>query len=275
MNTGGLCQPGKGVFILLIAVAASGFLFGALAADAPSSSAGSAAPAESAPVLPAPLTAPGPSGPPGKAAPAPAVPPGASGSSATSAAPASSSAAAPPPAAGPVLPSPMTAPYGASAPAAPPAPPTTGAATASPRPAVPRHARIEAEEVEPAQGRLQLNTDAWVLAAPTRGSRHVKRVHAPKYVLVTGLAADYVRVRLRDGTTGYVSSEAVNLVKPADKVFSVTHNSPVYEKPSQHSRRVAELHTPGDVQVIGIAPDYLNVRMRSGIEGFAPTTAFE
>jgi len=103
----------------------------------------------------------------------------------------------------------------------------------------------------------------------------VRRVHAPKYVNVTGVAADYVRVQLKEGTIGYVPIEAVALVKPVDKVFSVTHNSPVYEKPIRHSRQVAELHTPGQVKVIGIALDYVKVRMRSGVEGFVPLTAFE
>jgi hypothetical protein len=96
-----------------------------------------------------------------------------------------------------------------------------------------------------------------------------------KYVQVTGLAADYVRVRLRDGTTGYIAIEAVNLVSPVAKIFRVVHNSPVFGKASRYSSRVAEVRTPGQVNVIGVAPNYLKVRMRSGVEGFVPAAAFE
>ncbi len=92
---------------------------------------------------------------------------------------------------------------------------------------------------------------------------------------VTGLAADYVRVQLHDGTTGYIPIKAVNLVSPAAKIFRVLHNSPVFAKASMYSGRVAEVHAPGEVMVIGVAPNYLKVRMRSGVEGFVPAAAFE
>ena len=114
-----------------------------------------------------------------------------------------------------------------------------------------------------------------VLAAPARGSRQVAEVHAMKYVNVTGLTANYVSVRLRDGTVGYVAVEAVNLVEPADKVLGVVRNAPVFEKPYLHSRQVGEVHAPGRVRVVGIAPGYMKVRMRTGVEGFVSSTAFE
>jgi len=178
-----------------------------------------------------------------------------------------------------VLPVPLTAP-GPSIPSnvgLPVAPAAT--APTSRRRTTTRHASIpppiKEEQVEPAQGRLQLNSDAWVIAAPTRSSKVVRRVHSRKYVQVTGLAADYVRVQLHDGTIGYIPVEAVDLVSPVAKLFRVVHNSPVFEKASMYSGRVAEVHTPGEVVVIGVAPKYLKVRMRSGVEGFVPATAFE
>lgn len=275
VNPGGFHQTGNVILALLAAVAVSGFPFSALAADTSPPSAGSAASAESAPVLPAPLTAPAPSAPSGAAAPAPAALPPASAPVAvpSAAAPATSGSTVP------ALPLPLTAP-GPSVPSNASAPVTPGGSATSaalprPRPTVRHRVTIRAEEVEPAQGRLKLNSDSPVLSAPAQGSRSVAQVHATKYVIVTGLTANYVRVQLRDGTVGYVPNEAVDLVKPADKVFSVIHNSPVYEKPSRYSRQVAEVHTPGRVQVTGIAPNYMKVRMRSGVEGFVPENAFE
>ena len=93
-------------------------------------------------------------------------------------------------------------------------------------------------------------------------------MHANKYVNVTGITPNYVRVLLKSGEVGFVP---ITAVRPD---FAVMHNFPVYEKPNQRSRQVASVHSPGSVQVIGNTPGYLKVRMRSGVEGFVPTEAF-
>ncbi len=129
-------------------------------------------------------------------------------------------------------------------------------------------------EVEPADARLQLQEDTWVFRAPSESSEHVARVHASKYVMVTGATLHYARVRLRSGEVGYVPLSAVTLIQPADEISEITHNSVVFEKPNHHSNRVAEVHTPGKVHVIGRALNYREVRMHSGVEGFVPDSAF-
>jgi outer membrane protein OmpA-like peptidoglycan-associated protein len=171
----------------------------------------------------------------------------------------------------PVVPPPHAA-AKAQAPAAAPyrAAPPVASAVAPHKPAAPP----PAPEVEAVDARLQLLSDAWVLSAPSESGKHVERVHAEKYVLVTGSTPDYLRVRLKSGEVGYVASSAVRLIEPADTVFDVTHDSPVYEKPNRQSKRVAQVHAAGKVRVIGHALKYTQVRMHNGVEGFVPDGAF-
>jgi tetratricopeptide (TPR) repeat protein len=62
-------------------------------------------------------------------------------------------------------------------------------------------------------------------------------------------------------------------VKPIDKKFLVTHDSPVYENPDSRSRVVARVHKAGYVRVTGISGDWLRIKMRSGVVGFIPIKA--
>ncbi|MFZ0887114.1 MAG: hypothetical protein WA005_01560, partial [Candidatus Binataceae bacterium] len=62
-------------------------------------------------------------------------------------------------------------------------------------------------------------------------------------------------------------------VKP--RKFLLTQDSPVYENPDSSSRVVAHVHKRGFVHVIGIAGDWLQIRLRSGIVGFIPIKSAE
>ncbi len=127
--------------------------------------------------------------------------------------------------------------------------------------------------VEPARARLQLREDAWVYARPTTHSAHVARVHAPKYVVVTGSTRYFLRVRLRTGKVGYVETKAVEVLKPVDKIFTLTANASVRSEPNRWSKKVAEVHQGHEVHVVGLALNYFRIRMRSGLEGYIPATA--
>lgn len=144
------------------------------------------------------------------------------------------------------------------------------------RPTVPRKVRRQVlKPVEPASGRIRLIQDTYVFARPSRWSKHIARVHARYYVIVTGTTEHYVRVRLKSGQVGFVSMTAVTLTAPTEKVFSVLRDSPVYETPNTHSRHVARVYTPGKVLVIGAGLGYLKVRMHNGVEGYVPADVFE
>lgn len=64
-------------------------------------------------------------------------------------------------------------------------------------------------------------------------------------------------------------------IKRINKVFYLTHNSPVYEEPDTSSRVVAHVHRKGYVRVIGITRGWLQIKLRSGTIGFIPVSAAE
>ena len=64
-------------------------------------------------------------------------------------------------------------------------------------------------------------------------------------------------------------------VKPLNKVFLLTKNSPVYQNPDTTSAVVGEVHRKKYVHVVGIAGSYLQVKLRNGTVGFVPEAAAE
>jgi len=166
------------------------------------------------------------------------------------------------------------------APAAPVNPP---AAEAPPAPAAPvvikkprvTHHASEAADIEPASGHLKLKKDTYVYSRPSRLSTKLEKAHASKYVNVTGATRYYLRVKLKDGRTGYVATSAVELVKPLDKEYILASDSPVYSEPNRWAKRVAEVHKGHNVHVTGITPNYIRIKMKSGLEGYVPQSAVE
>jgi uncharacterized protein YgiM (DUF1202 family) len=130
-------------------------------------------------------------------------------------------------------------------------------------------------DVEAATGHLLLAKDAWAYSRPTKLSPTVERVHTGKYVNVTGTTRDYVQVRLKSGQTAYVPQSAVQLVAPTEKDFTLTADSPVYSAPSRSSKAIAEVHRGHNVHVIGLALNYLKIKMKDGLAGYVPQTAAE
>jgi hypothetical protein len=176
-------------------------------------------------------------------------------------------AEAPPPA--PVNPAPIEV----APPAVAPAPPATA-------PIVKKKAHIvhpqgTEAQFEPASGRLKVIKETYVYSEPSRVSRKLEKAEASKYVNVTGTTRYYVRVKLKDGRTGYVPNAAVELVKPFQKDFLLTADAPVYAEPNHWSKRVSEVHKGRNVHVIAVTPGYIKIRMKSGLEGYVPQSAVE
>lgn len=129
--------------------------------------------------------------------------------------------------------------------------------------------------VEAGQAMLKLKADSWAYTLPARSASHVERVHAGKFVNVTGSTVHYLRVRLKSGATAYVPMTAVELARPTDKVFRLTRDTPVLSAPNHASKSLAEVHSGHDVHVIGSSMNYLRIRMKDGREGFVAMTALE
>ncbi len=64
-------------------------------------------------------------------------------------------------------------------------------------------------------------------------------------------------------------------LRPLNKRFQLTKNSPVYQSADQTSAVVGQVHRGHWVNVTGIAGDWLQIRMKNGTVGFIPTAAAE
>jgi tetratricopeptide (TPR) repeat protein len=64
-------------------------------------------------------------------------------------------------------------------------------------------------------------------------------------------------------------------IKPLNRKFRLTHNSPVYQNPDSSSAVLGQVHRRRYVHVTGITGDWLQVTLRNGTVGFIPTSAAE
>jgi hypothetical protein len=183
-------------------------------------------------------------------------------------------------------PPPEAAPPPESAP--PSAPPPSEAAPPSEAPparvhhkkkVVRRHHHRRAESsvettVEPASARLAVKSPGTpIYARASRMSERVGTLNADMFVQVTGSTKSFLQVQLKDGRVGYIDPSSVEMVKPFDKEFLLTADSPVFATPNQMGAKVAEVHRGKYIHVIGEALNYLKIRMKDGTEGFVPMTA--
>ena len=180
------------------------------------------------------------------------------------------------PAGGESAPAPVNFPSAANTPSAPAAagmPPAPAAKSPSRR-ASSKNSVREAE-IEPAQARLKVLQAAPVYSAPAKTSKHIEQLSPDKFVIVTGSTHYFLQVKLKTGQTGYIDPSAVELVRPTDKIFVLTHDAGVLEKPNRWAKKLAEVHQGRNVHIVGLSLNYMKIRMKSGLEGFIPITALE
>jgi uncharacterized protein YgiM (DUF1202 family) len=130
-------------------------------------------------------------------------------------------------------------------------------------------------EVEPTTARLKVIHDGWIYAGPSKTSKKIEKATIGKFVNVTGSTKYYLRVNLKNGQTGYIAPSDVELVKPTDKMFILTQDAPVLDAPNHWAKKVAEVHRTHSVHVIGLALNYMQIRMKSGLTGFIPVSALQ
>ncbi|MGH7923193.1 MAG: tetratricopeptide repeat protein [Candidatus Binatus sp.] len=64
-------------------------------------------------------------------------------------------------------------------------------------------------------------------------------------------------------------------IKPLNKLFLLTKNSPVYQSPDETSAAIAQVRRRKYVHVTGITGNYLQIRLKNGTVGFIPVSAAE
>ena len=77
------------------------------------------------------------------------------------------------------------------------------------------------------------------------------------------------------GATATTASGGAPQVKPLNKLFLLTKNSPVYQNPDETSSTIGHVRRKKYVHVTGITGDYLQIRLRNGTIGFIPVAAAE
>ena len=115
----------------------------------------------------------------------------------------------------------------------------------------------------------------WVYSSPAKSSKHLEQLQVDKLINVSGSTHYFLRVSLKNGETGYIDPASVDILKPIDKIFRLSHDAAVLDKPNRWGKKLSEVHTGHDVHVVGLALNYARIRMKSGLEGFIPLTAME
>ena len=83
------------------------------------------------------------------------------------------------------------------------------------------------------------------------------------------------------GTTGGATTAAATppadalKIKPLNKLFVLTKNSPVYQNPDETSSTVGEVRRKKYVHVTGITGNFLQIKLKNGTVGFIPVAAAE
>jgi hypothetical protein len=159
------------------------------------------------------------------------------------------------------------------------APPPTGSASAKTHHHVVKHhaksSSADASAIEPAQGHLKLTEDSWAYERPSKSSKKIQPVQSGKFVNVIGTSRYYAQVKLKNSEIAYVPLAALQLVAPTDKMFKLTADASVLDEPNHAARKLAEVHQGRDVHVVGVALNYMKIRMKSGIEGYIPISALQ
>jgi hypothetical protein len=144
------------------------------------------------------------------------------------------------------------------------------------RPAVHHTPEVPAHfDVEPADAVLKVVKADWVYSEPAKSGKHLEQLQENKFIRVTGATHYFLRVHLKNGDTGYIDPASVDMLKPIDKIYHLSHNAAVLEKPNKWSKKLSEVHQGHDVHVIAISLNYAQIRMRSGLEGFIPLASME
>lgn len=141
-----------------------------------------------------------------------------------------------------------------------------------------RHVKSVPEDnstVEPAQGHLKLVKNSYAYERPTSSSTRIQPVEAGKFVNVIGTSRYYAQVKLKNSEIAYVPLSAVALVNPADKIFTLTSDSAVLSAPNHLGKKIAEVHQGHNVHVVGVALNYMKIRMKDGTEGYIPVQSLE
>lgn len=76
-------------------------------------------------------------------------------------------------------------------------------------------------------------------------------------------------------TTASAPAAGPPQIKPLNKLFVLTKNSPVYQDPDESSSTIGEVRRKKYVHVTGITGNFLQIKLKNGTVGFIPVAAAE
>jgi murein DD-endopeptidase MepM/ murein hydrolase activator NlpD/SH3-like domain-containing protein len=120
-------------------------------------------------------------------------------------------------------------------------------------------------------GRLARSRErAAVLAAPEARAATVATVSRATPVQIDGAAGSWFRVRLPDGTAGYIASRLVESTRRAVGRTDVATGTPLRDRPAANAAIIATA-PGGDLPVIGEFADYALVETGGGLTAWVPS----
>jgi hypothetical protein len=128
--------------------------------------------------------------------------------------------------------------------------------------------------VEPGNADMRIKQDAWAYAEPATTSNRIAKLSSGSMVKVTGTTRYFAQVKLSSGVAFVLLSD-IDLNRPTDKIFQLTHDSPVLSQPNHYGEQLAEVHRGHEVPVVGTSLNYVRIRMKSGLEGYVAMSALE
>lgn len=130
--------------------------------------------------------------------------------------------------------------------------------------------------LEPKNAVAHLALSALLFTEPNRQTE-AQAEYAEAQALNPSLVAATPQPSPTPAAAGNLPAPPANAAKlrPLDKRFLLTHDSPVYQGPDQASAVVAHVHHKKLVRVTGITGDWLQIKLKDGTVGFIPTSAAE
>ena len=130
-------------------------------------------------------------------------------------------------------------------------------------------------EVEPAEARVLLHNDTTAYLQPSKMSPVVEQLQAGKFIHVTGETHYFLQTKLKNGSLVYVPTDDAYLTVPADKIFRLTSDTPVLERPNKWAKQLAMVHPRPRRSCRRRGAKLYEDSDESGLEGYITTRALE
>jgi tetratricopeptide (TPR) repeat protein len=135
--------------------------------------------------------------------------------------------------------------------------------------------------LDPKDAQAHLALANLLAAEPARGAEataefdQVRALDAKLMPAPAATAAALAEPAATAATTASAADSTAPKIKPLNKLFLLTKNSPVYQNPDETSSTVGQVRRKKYVHVTGITGNFLQIKLKNGTLGFIPVAAAE